>query len=207
MSQLSFPPMQISHSMGVYKLLNEGLMSKSCICYDRCHSSLLPKCKVKFNLMLCMYDSTLIFHELGLNTATCMKHKWLTSYNAKFNAKTINMYTMYIMAVTLLNVRLRKKSSFKIIFLLNQQSIHCYKPKVHGVFMVSTATSTSVSFSCSNRYFAAPFWNKKEHTSFPGNTSMYGLIMALIVILCFCCKVHNAMYQVISIMHGNKYIV
>ena len=44
---------------------------------------------------------------------------------------------------------------------------------------------------------------KKEHTSFPGNTSMYGLIMALIVILCFCCKVHNAMYQVISIMGTN----
>ena len=34
---------------------------------------MLPKCKVKFNIMLCMYDLKLLFHELGLNTK-CVEH-------------------------------------------------------------------------------------------------------------------------------------
>ena len=47
---------------------------------------------------------------------------------------------------------------------------------------------------------------KKEHTSFPGNTSMYGLIMALIVILCFAVK-YTMQCIKYNFNHGNKYIV
>ena len=107
-----------------------------------------------------LYDLTLTFYELDLNI-TIMEHKWLTSYNVKFKVKTINMYAMY-MTTTPLNVKLSKKSSFNAVFLLNQQSIHCYKPEVQGVFMVSAACSDS--FSCSTRY-SGPSWNENEHTS------------------------------------------
>jgi len=50
------------------------------------------------------------------------------------------------------------------MFLLNQlaeYTSHCYKPKVHGVFMVSADTSTSDSSSCSSSY-CAPFEMKKN---------------------------------------------